>query len=98
MSGYAALSGGAAGQPSYHASPAGPPLSSTGGPSTGSSSSSSAPSAFGGISFNSSAFVAPTLAAAAMESERVNKYETRLPIRLDVEAAMAYVFGAVSAF
>ncbi|KAI8849545.1 hypothetical protein BC829DRAFT_361871, partial [Chytridium lagenaria] len=29
--------------------------------------------------------------------DRINKYETRLPVRLDVEAASAYVLGLVSA-
>ncbi|KAJ3266318.1 hypothetical protein HDU76_011951, partial [Blyttiomyces sp. JEL0837] len=56
--------------------------------------SSSYPSA--GISYNSSAFINPTLQAAANDSERVNKYETRLPLRLDVEAAMAYALLAFS--
>lgn len=37
-------------------------------------------------SFNSSAF------ANEAGTDRVNKYETRLPIRLDIEAALAYVF------
>ena len=75
---------------SYHHSipPTGPPISAG-------SSSSSGPSSRPYSGFNSSAFVNPTLAAAA-ESERVNKYETSLPMRLDVEAATAYLFGAVS--
>ncbi|KAJ3407527.1 hypothetical protein HDV05_005393 [Chytridiales sp. JEL 0842] len=58
-----------------------------------SSSSSSHPySPTGGIS----GFVHPTLAQAAEDGERVNKYETRLGMRLDMEAAAAYLLGAFS--
>ncbi|KAJ3036014.1 hypothetical protein HDV00_003149 [Rhizophlyctis rosea] len=54
------------------------------------------PSSGSGPSFNSSAYVNP----AAVEqggAERVNKYETQLPVRVDIEAALCYVLGCVSA-
>lgn len=44
----------------------------------------------GPTSFNSSAFVSER------GTERINKYETRLPIRLDMLAALTYSLGCVS--
>ena len=41
-------------------------------------------------SFNSSAYTGDR------GTERVNKYETRLPIRLDLEAALTYALGPIS--
>ncbi|KAJ3105453.1 hypothetical protein HDU97_008069 [Phlyctochytrium planicorne] len=68
-------------------------------PSGPSSSSSYAPP----LSYNSSAFINPNLQQNLSNAEngnggdRVNKYETKIPVRLDIEAAGAYALGLVSA-
>ncbi|KAJ3102645.1 hypothetical protein HDU96_009553 [Phlyctochytrium bullatum] len=101
-SGYVPISDAPSSIPSTASAPPPPNASTftspTGGgplPGAGSSSSSAMP-----YSYNSSAFINPALAsnmaAAEAGGDRVNKYETKLPIRLDIEAAGAYAFGLFS--
>lgn len=49
-----------------------------------------------GASSSSSAGLGGSSSSSNGQSVRVNKYETTLPIRVDVEASLAYVLGPVT--
>ncbi|KAJ3292642.1 hypothetical protein HK104_005137 [Borealophlyctis nickersoniae] len=55
---------------------------------------SSSQAAAAGPSFNSSAYVNPGVIEQG--ADRINKYETSLPIRVDIEAALCYALGCLS--
>lgn len=58
--------------------------------------SSSGGSTYVPIGGSASAMPLPGSYPSAVEAERVNKYETSLPIRLDILAALAYILAPLS--
>ncbi|TPX47468.1 hypothetical protein SeLEV6574_g02645 [Synchytrium endobioticum] len=69
-----------------------------GGGGSSSSSSGSRSGSSGGVASSPAGFHQDfvSLAVAENQTQRVNKYDTALPIRVDIEAAAAYALGCIS--